>query len=582
MQDAGEGPVARITVYVDANLNGKVDDGEVSTTSNAAGHYSLMTDADHAILAAVRSAGWVVSSIYSDLTPNVRDFPLGPAPVVKGTVFEDADADYFTEGGLTPRAGVRLFLDRNQNGVPDDGEETALSDADGNYEFDDLPSRAIVCAVPVDGWSQENPISSDAVYTYRSKTITGTIFKDLNRNGVRDEGEGGFSNVVITGTHEKVFGDGSRVVVVPPDPYITYPKGVSDDTDADGNFVLHDVPIISNQIVVSLYDWYLTTPSNDASNPVEIGLAHPSNLTSDPTGTLRGVVYNDLNHNGIMDAGEPPMAGVHVGVSDLADQFGVAGGTTDSNGAYEFTNMSRGRYRVSASSQNDLLIDGGSKDFSLFEGETETINLAASFYSRVTGKILVMGESAELTLARAYPVWSYLDRNDNGVRDEDEPRMIGTVGWDYQITTTTEGNYTVRLEKIPDDLQLVSDLPSGTAVLGYAYEHDPIYLAYKTQATVFFDKNRNGKRDRREPLLQNVRVVVDRNDNGIAESSERKYRTNSAGRFNTFMPYGRTRVKVMIPARYRKLGLFSHQWNVNVLSSADAAGLLIGLPARKR
>ena len=308
VQDAGEAPFAGVTIYVDVNQNGKLDDGELATTSDANGHYSLSTDALLPMLAVVRPAGWVlVANFESDLTPDLRNFPLGTAPVVKGTVFEDADADYFTEGGLTPRSGVSVFLDRNQNGVPDDGEEKAVSDADGNYEFDDLPSRAIVRAAPVDGWSQENPISSSDVFSYRSKTISGMIFKDLNRNGVRDEGDAAFAGVVITATHEKVFGDGSRIVVVPPDPYITYPKGVSDDTEADGSFVLHDVPIISNQLVISIYDWYLTTSADDASNPVEIGLAHPSNLSSDPTGTLRGVVYNDLNHNGIMDAGWFPL-----------------------------------------------------------------------------------------------------------------------------------------------------------------------------------------------------------------------------------------------------------------------------------
>ena len=105
-----------------------------------------------------------------------------------------------------------------------------------------------------------------------------------------------------------------------------------------------------------------------------------------------------------------------------------------------------------------------------------------------------------------------------------------------------------------------------------------------TQVTLLsaWDAGRWVLGDRHEPLLQNVRVVVDRNDNGIAERGEKKYRTDSAGRFNTFMPYGRTRLKVMIPARYRKLGLFSHESNVKILSSADAAGLLIALRARKR
>src|SRR5215213_1738266 len=45
-RDPGELPVVAAAVFADMNGNGKVDDGEAATTTDANGHYSLMTDAD--------------------------------------------------------------------------------------------------------------------------------------------------------------------------------------------------------------------------------------------------------------------------------------------------------------------------------------------------------------------------------------------------------------------------------------------------------------------------------------------------------------------------------------------------------
>jgi len=580
VQDAGEAPVVGVTVFADLNQNKKVDDGEVSTTSDAEGHYSLMTDADRSSLAVVRPAGWVlVVNVSSDLTPNVRNFPMGPAPSITGTVFEDNDADGYN-GATTPRAGVTVFLDRNDNGFLDDGEETAVSDAEGKYLFEDLDSGfGKVRAAPMEGWSQAQPVGT-AVFTYRSKTINGTIFKDLNRNGARDEGEGGFNDVILSATWGKSYGDGSRIVVVADNPVVTYPKEKQTGTDQDGKFTIRDVPIFSDQIVIPIYDWHLTTPADDQSNDLVIGLAHPSDLTSDPQGTVRGIVFNDLNHNGTRDAGEPPIVGVQLqpGIDRWPNSFPTT--TTDSNGAYE-VKLNRGRYRLYVAGL-EYANNAGSPEFSLFEGETENINIPVSYYSWITWKVAVEFHNHPPTPVGE--MWCYLDRNNNAKRDANEPRIVGHVG-DWQTTTTVAGAYTIRIEKLPNHTRLISGLPSGNAVLGAASENnDAIVLEaplFRARATVFFDKNGNGRRDAFEPLLQNVGVLVDKNENGLKDSDEGRYTTDFAGKFAALVPYGATRLKLTIPGRYQRLGLFSRDYTIRVFNSKDGAQLIIGLRARK-
>jgi hypothetical protein len=67
--------------------------------------------------------------------------------------------------------------------------------------------------------------------------------------------------------------------------------------------------------------------------------------TLTPTGSISGVVFNDLNDNGALDGGEPGLAGWTVfldannnGVPDAGEVFT----TTDANGAYSFTGLATG------------------------------------------------------------------------------------------------------------------------------------------------------------------------------------------------------------------------------------------------
>lgn len=77
-------------------------------------------------------------------------------------------------------------------------------------------------------------------------------------------------------------------------------------------------------------------------------------LNGSQTGDITAHKFNDLNGNGILDAGEPGLSGwtmtLYAGSScDPAQE--LASGATDSNGNVSFTNMSAGNYSVSETLQ---------------------------------------------------------------------------------------------------------------------------------------------------------------------------------------------------------------------------------------
>jgi len=246
---------------------------------------------------------------------------------------------------------------------------------------------------------------------------------------------------------------------------------------------------------------------------------------------------------------------------------------TDSNGLYEIKAY-RGRHRVFAAPQ--AYSNGGMPEFSLFEGETENINIPVSYYAWITGTIF-------LNNAEDVPDWEqhtrvYLDRNDNYLRDNDEP-ISYVFNRSYQFTTTTPGPYTVRLEMIPENTRRTSGLPTGTAVMGQAHEHEQINLdVLRASGKIFFDRDRDGKQDEHEVALSKISILLDKNKNGRRDAHEPVYKTDSKGRFRFPVPYGASRLKLMVPARYARLGLFSTDWLIRVLR----AGITTNIALRAR
>jgi hypothetical protein len=60
--------------------------------------------------------------------------------------------------------------------------------------------------------------------------------------------------------------------------------------------------------------------------------------------SLAGIVWEDLNSDGVIDVGESFLTGITIDL--ILSGSTVATGTTDTNGAYSFTGLSAGTYSV--------------------------------------------------------------------------------------------------------------------------------------------------------------------------------------------------------------------------------------------
>src|SRR5688572_9987738 len=74
---------------------------------------------------------------------------------LSGTLFEDDDIDARRDSYDIPIAGGTVFLDRNQNGLIDAGEDSVVTDAEGKFHFEDVaPGQIRIRALNGDGWSE--------------------------------------------------------------------------------------------------------------------------------------------------------------------------------------------------------------------------------------------------------------------------------------------------------------------------------------------------------------------------------------------------------------------------------------------
>ena len=180
--------------------------------------------------------------------------------------------------------------------------------------------------------------------------ISGTIWLDLNMDGIRDGSEDGMPNIpVMLYTCNGIF--------------IT-----SAVSQADGSYVFTDIPDGSYKIVVSIsglgIDYRFTLFNSTTDNQIQSnGQSACFTASEDSFYTLDGgitifsyfgdKVWNDLNGNGIQDAGEPGIANVGVEVYDASGL--VAAATTNNLGSYLINSLFPGQYYIRFNTDDQYL-----------------------------------------------------------------------------------------------------------------------------------------------------------------------------------------------------------------------------------
>lgn len=262
---------------------------------------------------------------------------------VQGTVFTDINGNGTHDSGEPGVAGRTVFVDVDGSGHPDSGNPSTTTDASGNYTITGVPAgnykveevlpSGIVATTALQTISfTTNMAPANVNFGEAIPSISGTVFTDLNADGKLDPGDPGLAGRTVF-----IDKDGTGK----PDS-----NNPSTTTDANGNYSFSLLPAGTYK-VSEVLPANASLSTNTQSVVVTVGQTTTANIGEFPS--IVGTVFNDLNVNGKLDAGEPGLGGVTVFLNNDNSgkpDSGNPSTVTDANGRFYFTGLANGSYTV--------------------------------------------------------------------------------------------------------------------------------------------------------------------------------------------------------------------------------------------
>jgi hypothetical protein len=265
-------------------------------------------------------------------------------PGILGMKYEDIDGNGAKNGADSGLAGWKIFATKVGGG----GSKSQLTNAAGNYFFTFSPSESGLWEISETtrtGWIQKFPVSP-ATYTvdvqsgtfetgkdfgnFHPSTISGTKFIDTNGDSIRQPAEPVVSNW--------------RIILSRNGHHID-----SVLTDGSGAYVFGGLPPGTYTVSESLKSgWTQTLPGGNGTYSVTISSGGTYVIGKDfgnfEYGSMTGIAYYDINHNGTMDVGENGMASLTI---DAVGPHGIYHAITGAGGVWDIQNVFAGTYTVS-------------------------------------------------------------------------------------------------------------------------------------------------------------------------------------------------------------------------------------------
>ena len=568
-------------VYYDANDSSSYTDGEegfkditvellrpdgsvvATTTTDADGNYSFTRLAAGDYTVKVTKAGAIADLTQTEDPDATKDSTSGTVtlnagnPVqeninfgyvkkhsISGTVYLDQNRDKAKDGGDIAQSGVTVKLVDASGAVV----ATTTTDADGNYSFTGLNDGTYTVQVDKTGplasteqtedpsgngdsrsqaitFTRSDPDVTNVNFGYAEDyTVSGTVYYDKDRSETLNNGEPGFNGVTV-----KLLGEDGSVVA-------------TTTTQADGTYSFAKLPAGKYTVKVEPSDLLKKLEQTEdpdgtkdhTSGVVQVSHDNPSvknvNFGYATNYTIKGTIYRDADRSETLEDGEKLYQGVTV---DLLDASGnvVATTTTDAHGAYAFTNLEEGTYKVRVRKEGPIadLVQtedpDGTKDntsgditLELNDPIKENVNFGYISDNSISGTI-------------------YRDDNRSNSHNGGEAgypaQTVQLLDKDGQViaTTTTDANGNYSFDNLPDSTYSVKVVKDGALTdLEQTEDPDgakdsasePITLDednptkknvnfgyvpdYFIKGTIYRDGNRSGALDAGEKLYEGVTV----------------------------------------------------------------------------
>ncbi len=229
--------------------------------------------------------------------------------------------------------------------------------------------------------------------------ITGVVWNNSDGDAVRDAAETGLAGVTITLWRSDDGSIASRSTSTVADGSFRF------DNLADGYYTLRvDTATLPRRMFAS-YDPDGNFDSETSYTISSGQRAHAEfGYTHEPPGTITGVVWDDQNSNGLLDANEPGIVGIQLGLAGMVQ-------TTDASGHYTFANLIAGTYTLTILNIPDDAQPTADPD-GVLDGST-----TVAVRSGVTSE---QSFGYRLPQPGAISGMAWADANTNGIIDDDE------------------------------------------------------------------------------------------------------------------------------------------------------------------
>lgn len=235
-----------------------------------------------------------------------------------------AKTDYVS-ASPTPTSVVNQVLTWNLNTVPANSgpQDITIEVLVGNsvVDNDNLHNTATLDYDDANG-NPYQQLSDFADSTVLLGSIYGTVFNDLDFDGIFDAGEPGIPGVTVT-----------------------LSTGPQTQTDANGDYSFINLPPGDYYVNETNLDGWTSTTSDSVQVTLDMNEDEMVNFGDAQVGEIKGTVWNDADKDGIWDSNEVGIWGVTVSLYDASNNF-VAETTTDYDGNYIFENLIPGDYTV--------------------------------------------------------------------------------------------------------------------------------------------------------------------------------------------------------------------------------------------
>ncbi|MEZ6039830.1 MAG: Ig-like domain-containing protein [Planctomycetaceae bacterium] len=372
------------TVYLDMNRNGAFDSTEPTAITDVDGHYLFpgLQVGEYEVIEIVPT-GWETAPtfgdnysvrVYSGAESVAHDFAnfnlstLIPG-TVSGTVWNDVNANGIIDStpSAEPGLGGRIvFADLNSNGIPDASEPQTTTNPDGTYTISGVaPGTVNIVDVLPAGWRATSPVTSVrslvlkngenktginyGTAELKNSTISGAVFADTNKNGIRDAGEHGLAGITVylDMNNSGTLDAGDLQTTTSADlyytPSINEAGSYSFDHLASGTYSIRQIiPVELSATPTTQFEHSVTMVASENHSGVDFADVFRLN-------EIHGVKFEDANGNHVRDADEVTVAGTTIFIDSNrnnvldADEMSTI---TGSDGSYSFTGLTPGAYVV--------------------------------------------------------------------------------------------------------------------------------------------------------------------------------------------------------------------------------------------